>query len=76
MHPQDGFALLHTLHAAEPTEDITSLAWSPDDSMILLGVECAIKIFDVQVSNDTVLYALLPKRMLTHSAYDRLAYVR
>lgn len=47
--PQESFALLHTLHAAEHTEDITSIAWSPDDSMLLLGVECAIKIYDVQV---------------------------
>lgn len=50
-HRQDSFALLHTLHAAEHTEDITSIAWSPDDSMLLLGVECAIKLYDVQVSS-------------------------
>lgn len=37
------------MQAAEHAEYITSLAWSPDDSMILLGVENAVKIIDVLV---------------------------
>lgn len=45
---KEHFTVLHELHAADATEKITSIAWSPDDSMLLLGVECAVKVFDVQ----------------------------
>jgi len=51
---QELFVVLHELHAADATEKITSLAWSPDDTMLLLGVECAVKIYDVQSGHCTL----------------------
>ena len=50
----ENFDLWHELPAADATEKITSLAWSPDDTMLLLGVECAVKIYDVQTAHCTL----------------------
>lgn len=51
---KDGFSRLHTIQAAEHAEYITSVAWSPDDTMLLLGVENAVKIIDVLTGRCTL----------------------